>query len=324
MSLGLEKCAVCHGLIDEEDLFCSNCGTRAPESDGGRSILASQVSTHNFVCDGCGASMSYDASARSLRCPFCGSTGLTKHQDGRSIAPQRIVRFAIDHQRASEILRGWLGRGFWRPGDLASTAEVTKVAAVYVPYWVFRVRTHTYWTADTNRVPLGASGDWFPLFGEHQGTHQGLLIGASGVLTPGETSALCPFELAAAEPAGQVNTDMMIVEQFSVHRKYARPLARKAVESLDRETCTASVPGNARNVRVNVLMEGMSSEPVLLPVWIMAYRYRDRLFRFLINGQTGRATGQAPVSWKKVIVVAGMVGFGALLTFLAILFAATL
>ncbi len=287
-------------------------------------MLASQISKHNFVCDGCGASMSYDASARTLRCPFCGSTGLTKHQDGRSIAAQRIVRFTIDHSRASKILRAWLRRGFWRPGDLASTAELTKVAAVYVPYWVFRARTHTYWTADTNRVPLGARGDWLPLFGEHQGTYEGLLIGASGVLTPDETSALCPFDLAAAEPADAVDTDNMIVEQFNVHRKYARPLARKAVENLDREACTVRVPGRARNVRVNVLMQGMSSEPVLLPVWIMAYRYRDRLFRFLINGQTGRATGQAPISWKKVIVAAGIAGLAAVLLFLAILFAAAL
>jgi hypothetical protein len=40
---------------------------------------------------------------------------------------------------------------------------------------------------------------------------------------------------------------------------------------------------------------------MLLPVWIMAYRYQDDVFRFLINGQTGRATGKAPVSWRKIV-----------------------
>jgi len=40
-----------------------------------------------------------------------------------------------------------------------------------------------------------------------------------------------------------------------------------------------------------------------LPIWVMAYRYQDRVFRFLINGQTGRATGQAPTSWKKLVAV---------------------
>jgi len=32
----------------------------------------------------------------------------------------------------------------------------------------------------------------------------------------------------------------------------------------------------------------------------MAYRYRDQVFRFLANGQSGRSTGQAPLSYRKV------------------------
>jgi hypothetical protein len=52
-----------------------------------------------------------------------------------------------------------------------------------------------------------------------------------------------------------------------------------------------------------VRIESLSSEPVLLPVWIMAYRYQDRLFRFLVNGQTGKPTGQAPTSMFKIALV---------------------
>jgi hypothetical protein len=103
----------------------------------------------------------------------------------------------------------------------------------------------------------------------------------------------------------------MIVEQFRVQRKYARPLAHQGLENLDREACQRYVPARCRNMRLNVLLEGLTSEPVLLPVWIMAYRYRDQLFRFLVNGQTGRATGQAPVSWNKilgVVAIAGLIG----------------
>jgi hypothetical protein len=254
-----------------------------------------------------------------LRCPFCGSSGLTKHEDAKAIAPNRIVRFQVDHQQATAIMRQWLGRGFWRPGDLASSAEVTKVAAVYVPYWVFQARTHTYWTADSGNVPAGTRGDWVPVFGEHHGVYEGLLIGASGVLTPRETSDLCPYDLAAAVPAGDVNTDNLIVEQFNVQRKYARPLARQGLENLDRQACQRYVPARCRNLRVNVLLEGLSSEPLLLPVWIMAYRYRNRLFRFLINGQTGRATGQAPVSWNKILGIAAIAGLIGLLLCLAML-----
>lgn len=61
-----------------------------------------------------------------------------------------------------------------------------------------------------------------------------------------------------------------------------------------------------------MLIEGLTGEPVLLPVWIMAYRYRDQVYRFLINGQVGLATGAAPVSHLK-IAAAIAIGVGAAL-----------
>jgi predicted RNA-binding Zn-ribbon protein involved in translation (DUF1610 family) len=303
----IAKCQVCQSLLDEEDLFCANCGTEAPH----RAKAArdqSRMATHNFECTGCGASMSYDAKAAALRCPFCGSVNMVQKTDARVLAPNRVIPFRVEKDDAVAAMRHWLGSSFWRPSDLAQQARVVEMTPVYVPYWVFQARTHTYWTADTNRTPIGARGDWYPLSGDHHGDYAGLLVGASGALTPRETSQLCPFDLSEGESPEKVDLENVTVEQFSLPRKYARPLARQGLEASEAAACTANyVPGRARNVHVNVRIESMSSEPVLLPVWIMAYRYRETLYRFLVNGQTGRSTGVAPVSWKKIIMVAAIV-----------------
>jgi LSD1 subclass zinc finger protein len=317
----IAKCQVCQSLIDEEDLFCANCGTEAPrrEQEGEKPADSARVARHNFDCSGCGASMSYDAGAEALRCPFCGSVDMRQKEDTKILAPNRVIPFQLGRQEADSTMRRWLGRGFWRPGDLARQANVVKMTPVYVPYWVFEATTHTYWTADTSQTPFGARGDWCPLSGEHRGSYSGLLIGASGALAPRETAEICPFDLSAGKPPEQVDLDNVTVEQFSRARKYARPLARQGLEQSETATCQARyVPGRARNVHVNVRIESMSSEPVLLPVWIMAYRYREKLFRFLINGQSGRATGQAPISLTKILVAAG-VGVVAVLLALVLL-----
>ena len=310
MSDLLMKCEVCHSLLDEEDLFCANCGTEAPSSNGTPETTVAQArqSTHNFECSGCGASMSFDAKAGSLRCPFCASLDMVQQKDAKILAPHRVVPFQIQRDAAVAKMREWLWRGFFRPGDLAQTAGVVRMQPVYVPYWVFQARTHTYWTADTSHTPAGARGDWYPMSGEHRGSYPGLLIGASGALTPGETANLCPFDMADGVAPDQVDLDDVTVEQFSVPRKYARPLARGALQEMEAQACASQyVPGRARNVHANVRIESMSSEPVLLPVWIMAYRYKEQVFRFLVNGQSGKATGQAPVSWLKMLAVAGIV-----------------
>ena len=316
----LEKCAVCQALLDEEDLFCANCGTEAPHDAGrgapdlagvGRgssdSAQRTALSTHNFECRGCGASMSYDASAGALRCPFCGSEKLDEQQDAKVLRANWVVPFAIDEQEALARLRQWLGGSFWRPGDLAQAAKVTTLRQVYVPFWVFAARVFTCWTADTNQTPPGARGDWFPLAGENRATYRGVLVGASSVLTPAETHAICPYELSAGVPPEQVDLDNVVYEQFRVQRKYARPLAHAGLEDLERQACSQFVPGRCRNMKVNLRVEGLTGEPVLLPVWIMAYRYRDDVYRFLVNGQTGTCTGTAPTSYRKIAAVIGIV-----------------
>ncbi|MEL7099895.1 MAG: primosomal protein N' (replication factor Y) - superfamily II helicase, partial [Pseudomonadota bacterium] len=46
---------------------------------------------------------------------------------------------------------------------------------------------------------------------------------------------------------------------------------------------------------------------ILLPVWLAAYKYNGKSYRFVVNGRTGRVQGERPWSaWK--IAVAVMIG----------------
>ena len=238
----LIKCGTCGAVLDEEDLFCPNCGTESPSREG-EAAAAAHLTTHNFICRGCGASMSYDASAGTLRCPFCGSTQLEKQADAKEIAPQAVVPFVITQEQAIAAMRQWLGNGFWRPGDLSQQAAIVKMTPVYVPYWVFQAQTHTFWTADTNRTPPGARASWYPVTGTHEGTYNALLVGASGALEPAETAALCPFDLSTAAPPDKIDLTNSIYERFTVPRKYARPLASQGFEQLESQACQQYVPG---------------------------------------------------------------------------------
>lgn len=307
MSDLLEKCTVCGGLVDEEDLFCGTCGTESPKRTTTQ-LPATAMATHSFQCSGCGAAMSYSAEAAALRCPFCGSTKLEKGKDHKVIAPAKVLRFEISEEEARKTLREAVGKGFWRPPDLSEKAVIRNMVPVYVPYWVFGAEVFTYWTADTSQTPIGASGDWYPLSGEHRARYEGVLVGASGALSPHETSQLCPFDMQQAVPPTEVDLDNFTVEQFNVARKYARPLAQSGLESLEREAVERKfVPAQSRNVKVNLRIQNMRSEPLLLPVWIMAYQYQDETYRFLVNGQTGRSTGHGPVSYHRLFMILGIV-----------------
>ncbi len=309
MSLGTShRCGVCRCYLDDEDLFCANCGTENPHADVSAKRLEHAANHYSFDCTGCGASMSYDASAQALRCPFCGSTKMEKREGTRTIQPDAVVPLTISRNHAESILRQWLGKGFWRPGDAAESSRIGEITAVYVPYWVFEAEAFTMWTADSSPAPPGCRGDWYPLSGNNRSRYVDILVGGSSILTPNETASITPFDLSTGVTPDGINLDNVIVETFRVPRKLARPLARGAIESLEMNACERHVPNRCRNMKVNVRIEGMRGRPMLLPVWILAYRYKEHVYRVLINAQSGKIAGAAPFSYSKLGIILAIVG----------------
>jgi hypothetical protein len=49
----------------------------------------------------------------------------------------------------------------------------------------------------------------------------------------------------------------------------------------------------------------VNSDLCLLPVYVLSYRYRNKLYRFLVNGQTGKCAGDKPVSAGKIALAVG-------------------
>jgi hypothetical protein len=89
------------------------------------------------------------------------------------------------------------------------------------------------------------------------------------------------------------------------------------MEDQVRQECAREVPGDThRNLSVDTAFSQMVFRHVLLPLWIAAYRYRERTYRFLVNGQTGEVQGEAPLSWWKITLAVLAVAVIALILWL--------
>ena len=112
------------------------------------------------------------------------------------------------------------------------------------------------------------------------------------------------------------------VEDFGLSRRGARPRARALMLEAERQRAAGRIPGRSRNVRVNALFTHLQATPVLLPIWINAYRFGEQTYRFIINGQTGKVTSRAPFSLLKLgLCIAGAAAVAAVVA--AILAAAS-
>ncbi len=306
------RCGKCAGELVADDLFCPNCGHEAPVRDAGGQDAApaarrDTLEVHRFDCEGCGACLTWDVEVGGLRCAFCGEARLRpRPRTVRITTPDRVVPFEVTQADASRAFRTWLGEGWFRPSDLSRESEVTEMRGVYLPFWSFSGRCHTYWAADAN-VRRGRAA-WSPYFGEREASYRGVLVPASGALTLAEVRAIDPWDLGRGVPYAPDVLDGRPAEAFGVTRRRARSLGADALEAAEEVAAAGEVPGTrSRNLKVNVLVTDLRAVPVLLPVWIVAYRYRDQTHRYLVNGQTGAAKGTAPWSgWKVLALLLGL------------------
>ncbi len=297
-------CERCGGALDVGDLRCPICGlaVRAPRERG---VLPETARAKVVRCGACGASLEYSAEVKAPRCAFCASVMHVETTPDPLEQAESFLPFAVDPAAARGALMRFLSeKRFFRPSDLAAAAALESLRPMWWPAWGFSAGARVSWAADSD-AGSGRS-DWAPHAGQADLTFQDILVSASRGLTEAECERLAGgYALARAEGTPRGPEDAQ-VERFDVTRSGARRQILSAVEAEAREVVERShIPGSRfRNVHVAVVLSSLETRRYALPAYVLAYRYRDKLYRVVVHGQdAGLVLGDAPVSVAKVVLV---------------------
>ena len=97
MSQELFICQRCRSPLAVEDLRCPICSLAAPRVEP---VDCKKVEVEILRCDGCGAAVSYDVTARAPACAFCGSTMEVEVPTDPTEETERFVPFLVDGKSA--------------------------------------------------------------------------------------------------------------------------------------------------------------------------------------------------------------------------------
>jgi predicted RNA-binding Zn-ribbon protein involved in translation (DUF1610 family) len=281
----------------------------------------------SIKCESCGAVNTVDANVVSTECAFCGSNQVVpQEQVAQVIKPESLLPFAVDKDKAVTLFRGWLGRGFFRPTPVKQIAKHAdaKLQGIYLPFWTldaftsswwraqagyYYFVTESYWTNDSegHRVQQTRQVQkirWQPASGSLQLRFDDVLVPATDSVERSMVERIYPFDTGALLPYKVGFLSGWGAEAYTVDLRQAWETGREIIQEQVRQACAREVPGDThRNLRVNTAFSNMTYKHVLFPVWIASYRYQDKIYHFLINGQTGEVQGQAPISWIRVALV---------------------
>jgi len=337
-------CDACGTPIESLDKFCPACGTTnpryTPPARGAAAttqrpieaelVVVDEPAQKHFRCDNCGSEMTADPQQRSYVCPFCDSTYVVEFSPnltGRQ-RPEFVIGFTITPEQALAEFHKWLRQNSWfRPGDLAQAKIADRLKGIYLPFWSFSMlaqstwrasigeywyRTETYTTTDSkgNRVTRTRQvreTEWFPLAGRHHRYYSGYLVSGSKGLPQGQAQRVMPFQLPALKRYEPYFLAGWLSEEYSVEREQALQLCQQEFYQREQQNIAAFLPGDTHSgLEASTTFDHINSDLILLPVYLLTYRYQDKLYRFLLNGQTGKMEGDKPVSWHRIGTVIGV------------------
>lgn len=312
-------CRRCASPFEAGDLRCAVCGHVAPDAIR---VDIPKAAVEILRCSSCGAAVSYSVRARAPECAFCGSVVHVEVPDDPMEQEDLVLPFTVDRARAQAVFRDWLGSlGWFRPGDLRSASRLESVRPLWWVGWAVSAEAVVSWTADSEVGAVRA--DWAPHSGQTEVRFDDIVVSASRGLSGEETAQLVPsYDLTTARARAAEEDGDAVVEQFEVRRTVARRQVRAELKRLaSKHLKDGVIPGRrVRHLHTSLLVRKLLTRRIGFPAWVIAYRYRGSLHRFVLSGQDPSCLlGDAPRSTARVLLAIAVAigGLAALLALLA-------
>jgi hypothetical protein len=158
--------------------------------------------------------------------------------------------------------------------------------------------------------------NWYSVSGSVSNDFDDILIEASNSLPKDKLRALEPWDLKNVMEYNDQFLQGFRTENYQVDLPTAFVESKKRMVPVINQTINHNIGGDRQTINsVSTTYTKSTFKYILLPVWISAYRYNNKVYQFLVNARTGEVQGNRPWSVVKIAlaVIAGVIVLGVLL-----------
>ncbi|MBL9075051.1 primosomal protein N' (replication factor Y) - superfamily II helicase [Tabrizicola sp.] len=278
------------------------------------------VEVRTSSCPNCGAKVEIGGATHATACPFCDTPVVLDTGSERHIKPQALVPFVLSEAEARKAMVAWMGSLWFAPGTLLEYARKGRALnGVYVPFWTFDAATSSRYSGErgeyyyeTRTVSVRVNGRteqrqeqvrrtrWYSTSGRVARDFDDVLVMASRSLPTRLGNELTPWDLSALTPYNPEFLAGFQAEGYTVNLAAGHDEAQDRMSAVILQDVRHDIGGDEQRVHdVDTDWSDETFKHILLPVWMAAYRYGGKSYRFLVNGQTGEVQGERPWSvWK--------------------------
>lgn len=288
-----------------------------PDGDGVQETLT-------VKCTNCAAETTLPPNTTAATCPFCGTGIVATASTKKSIRPQAVLPFKVTQHQAIESFRTWVNGLWFAPNALKTQADRSAIKGAYVPAWTYDTDTETdytgergehYWETEeytetdsdgktVTRTRQVQKTRWWPARGHVSNTFDDVLVMATQTLPAKCLDKLEPWDLPELVPYGDEYLSGFVAESYQVNLEQGFERCKQIIDAPIRRTIERDIGGDEQRINwMNVTYNDITFKHLLLPVWISAYQFQEKTYRFLVNARTGEVQGERPYSWIKITLL---------------------
>lgn len=284
----------------------------------------SDDSTHNELrCDSCGGNVEFLGTLTSTHCPYCGSPvqleNVHKSPD-RRIPVDGVLPFQIAKKHAQMNLTQWVNSRWFAPTAFRRRGIKGEFNGVYLSYFTFDSMTFTSYSGQRGEYYYVTRGSgknkrrerrtrWYPASGRFQRFFDDVLVLANTGLNRDFMLKLEPWPLLKVVPFNQQMLAGHLARTYDVELDHCFGESKERMESAIAGEVRQRIGGDTQRVHsIDSHFDAITYKHLLLPVWLLAYQYKEKTYQVFINAASGEVQGERPYSvWKILFTVLGVV-----------------
>lgn len=301
------KCEYCDSVFTLEDLKNIEDVNfeEKQEKDSKKEIYIS------YRCTNCGAEIVADEHTVSTFCLYCGNAAILKDKLSDEFKPDKMIPFRTDKETAIKAFKG-LSKG--RPliaKDFISEKNINKITGLYVPFWLYKIKTSGSIEAIGIKVKSWSSGDmrytkkdFYNLKRTGEMSYEKVPVDASTRFNNEIMNTIEPFDYNYLIDFNYRYLSGFLSEKYDIDNKECFNEAKNRVlESAKNIMYNDMGNYTTKTITKNTISPTEENvEYALLPVWMVNVKYKDKFYLFAMNGQSGEFIGDIPLNKTKTVI----------------------
>ncbi len=307
---GKWKCEYCGSEFTLEEMQKNSDNASTKEKNEKKDPLDNYDGYINYHCESCGAEIITDDQTAATFCVYCGNTAILQSKLSGKFSPDKIIPFKKEKNDAIKAFKSLSKGRPLMPRDFNNEKNIEKIRGIYIPFFLYDINVSGDIVMDGKTVETWTVGrTHYTKTNTFQVTRGGTM-NFFNVPIDGSTR----FDNAIMNTIEPFNYDEMIPYNHAYLSGFYAEKYDEEPENLYPEVSTRTL-NSARNVLRDdaklyaskiITSDSLAAteknrEYALLPVWMVNVKYRDKMYIFAMNGQTGEFIGNIPLDKKKAL-----------------------